>query len=846
MPVVVELTPDRLKMLITVLREGKPPFRDRFDPVAAKQRRKQADAWAVEGDLFDAWCEETRAHGGARTFTVPEPVPLGADTFFVRKMAETREKAAVHKSEPARFVKDTLPGISTDCVAEWVGAEGLCCLDIDYHDHAPPSREWLDTIVRTRVAPTPLAWHFSKSGGLHLFYVSAGVFSADELAACAALRFRSIDSSAGVELKTVVRGPGGEPVQHYKHQDTGAGLVDWLGSPEYDESTRDAWLDSEGMECGKRYEHDRCPIDPGPGAERLPVLVSEAGVYCFRCNGKGHTFGSRRPGWAPWSAILGAPSSGELGSLVRNVAHWGHAKWVLTERYGFPEPLARLAYAAALKAYHEGKPTESQLSKVFIKQSENLARVNNLWMTIEKAFTYKDQIQPILRTLPQCIYENAAGEQKVCEATVCELNQTKDQSARGYKNINVVHGFKLASVFLGDYYRNTTVAVVNPDLKEYTTRGLPKYVIPSKRMPIEDAWQLVETVLPKIDRVYITGLLVAFGCAQETRRGLLPIVFASGPSAAGKTAMAQVAAGIAGARVGAEATYHPEQDKFRAGIYEGGQQGPVVVFNELLKDSTRGRNKITVREALDFVLNLTANSTSNMNYKGPVKMGRLPSLVITDTVVPEGIHEQRQLARRVRHHPVRGLKEEWKNTIAAAGVTDLHLLRTASDAVACACDAIMSDTIDTYFALPSTWDEMADQIGIKTLEHSDQFLDRTPWMRELFRLTCEAPELTGRESKLYADGYKKITRGAGGPGDDEDNLTCVYSQFADGPGSDWGQSRRLMERDWSSILRVDDPVELDLRAASGCVYLRFRMGPAKKPIKTNAQIVDPKEWSRML
>ncbi len=845
----VELTPDRLKMLIVIHRDGKPPHRDRFDPVTAKARKAQAEACGVDPDTFADWCEQTRLAGGAKSFTVSEPAGESPEhVFFVRGIHQTRKEAKAHAGDtsPKQFVLSVLPTLAVEQLAEWDDPTVACCLDVDYHDTKAPAREWLETVVLTRVAPRPLLWHFSRSGGLHLFYVAAGDFTAEELAAAAALRFRSIDRSAGLELKTVARGPGAERTHPQADQDTGADLLQWLGSAEYDESDRDAWLESEGLECGKRYEHKHCPIDPSDGAERDPVIVSETGIYCFRCAGKGLTHGSRRPGWAPWPSILGAPSAGELGGLIRNVVHWGHAKYVLTERYGLPEPFARIAYKAALKAYHAGRPTEALLPGIFNRETEPLARVNNLWVSIPDSHVYPQAIQPQLRCLPACQIVTPEGDVKSNEAAVSELNQSKSLEARGYKNINVVHGFKLAGPYLSDGLNCTTVAVPNPELRAATTRGLPRYVPATKRMPCEEAWSTLESILPRIDRTYIRTLLTAFGCSQETRAGLLPIIFASGPTSVGKTAMAQVAAGILGARIGAEATFDPEPAKFRQGIFTGGQQGPVVVLNELLKDATRGsRHKLTTREALDFVLNMTPYSTSHQLYKGQVKMGKLPTLVITDTICPAELRDESQLARRIRHYYVSGRKEEWKRTIAAAGLTDLHLIRTASDQVARACDSILSGVVDDCFSAPATWDELADSLGVKTIEQSDEFTNPEPWLRELFRLVCAAPPLSTKESKLYAEGYKKIQR-SGGMGEEESDLCIVYSMFADGPGADWAHARKLHEKHWSDILKVDDTVFLDLKGNTNGLFLRFRTGPMKKPAAVNEKIIDPSKWVPML
>lgn len=844
MPIEIELTPDRARMAIAVYRDGSCVHRDKFDPMTARARKRVADEWGIDDALFFSWCEEARVRAGAVRHEVsPAPAPVPG-SIVVRPLDKARTDGREYAPPPSRFVKEVLPRIPLDCVAEWESDDAFVCLDVDYHESTPPDREWLTTLVSTRLIPRPLAWHFSRGGGLHLFYVNAGAFTAAELAACAALRYRSIDSTAGVELKRVVRGPGDTPVEHYEHQDTASGAVAWLGSGEYDEAARDEWLDEHGMECGRRYEHTKCPIDPTDGAERDPVVVTEAGVFCHRCNGKGYTLGSRRAGFVPWNALLGAPSAGELGGLVRHLVHWGHARWVLTERYGLPEPFARLAYSAALKAYHEGKDTECIVPRVFDPVNDELHRVNDNWMTIEKAYEYSKDILAKLSRLPTALREED-GKVKADAAIVCELNQTKDMSHYGYRNIAVVHGYRLAHRFLPDPDQ-TTVAVLSPNLLRVVgSRRYPRYTIPSKRMSADDAWGAIEGVCPRVDRTYIRGMIASFGCAQETRTGLHPIIFASGVSAAGKTAMAHLAAGIIGARIGNETKFDADEPKFRAAIRQGAQEGPVVVINELFKDAGKGRWKMTSREALDFILTITPASVSHGLYKGPVKMGRLPSLVITETQCPDGLREETQLARRIRHHYVAGEKRDWKETIAKAGLSDLALIRSVSDHVARACDAIMSQVIDDCFSVPMTWDTIAESLGMKTIEDSTDFEDMTKFLRELFRLVCAAPELIGKESKLHAPGYKKIARADNTPGEEESDLASVYSLFAT-PGN-WADGRKLHEKDWGRILGASESVRVDMKPdGPGTVFIRFCTGPVKKPTKVNSEILNPADWPKVM
>lgn len=836
----IELVPDRTRLLIIITRDGRPPHRDRFDPVTAKARAKQADACGVTADQFADWCEQVRVKGGPLTFHPPGEDRQAEGQVTIRGITQTAAEA--RSAGPiSGFLAQWLQSVRVDEVAQWDGKHELCCLDIDYHDNNAPARDWLEAVVRTRVSPAPVAWHFSRSGGLHLFYTAAGPHAADQLAACAALRFRTIDGAAGVELKTIVRGPGPEPVHR---NPTGADVtgtfLSWLDAAEASDTARESWLDSEGMECGQRYSHDRCPIDPGPNSKAdKPVLVSEAGVYCFRCNAKGLTWGSRQPGFVPWPALLGAPSSGELGTLVRRQVHWGHAKYVFTERYELPERLAKLAFRAALCAYHEGKPTADLIPAVFDERTDEIARVANQWVTVDQGYAYQGNISALVSRLPIAQFVDNDGKSKVDAALVTELTQSKDLSRYGYKSVELVHGYKLTGPFLNDT-RVTRVGVPNPALREFGTRCLPRYRRPADRMSPDEAWATIEQVLPRVDRKLIRTLLVAFGCAQETRRGLLPVLFVAGPSAAGKSVMCQLACGILGAQVGAEGTYEPENAKFRTQIRDGALKGPLVVFNELLKEAARSRNKATFREALDFVLNLTEDSVSHKLHTGAVPMGKLPAIVITEPLCPVGLQDETQLARRIRYHEVEGRKDDWRRTIANAGINKLSLIRTVSDRVAKACDAILSDVIDTYFAVPSNWDDLADTLGVQTVEKSDAFEDQTPWLKELFRLVCRAPELEGKDAKLYSGGFKKISR------DQVDSdLVTVYSKFADDSGSAWCHSRRLTEKDWTTILRHGASVWIDLRQSQNDVFIRFGVGPRNRPTHVNEQIVTP-DWEGLL
>jgi hypothetical protein len=251
---------------------------------------------------------------------------------------------------------------------------------------------------------------------------------------------------------------------------------------------------------------------------------------------------------------------------------------------------------------------------------------------------------------------------------------------------------------------------------------------------------------------------------------------------------------------------------------------------------------------LDPLLNLTADSQSWVAYMGPMKMGRPPAMFLTEPVCPLDLRDESQLARRIRHYRVHGTKTDWPKTIGAAGLgQELDMLRTVSLKMNQACDAILSYVCDEWFSTPNTWDAMADALGVRTIAESPDFGDSTPWLREFFRLVCLAPDLDGRLKAMYPGGYKRISRNDGVTlNSDADNLLTVYGMFVDGPsGAEWTQNRKLGEKDWAQLLGTDQQVWFDSTTDGSAVYVRFRVGPARKPLLVNEQIVEP-NWEALL
>lgn len=827
----ITVTPDRSKVLVTKRVGGSAVAQDKIDPQVRAQRLRVARAMGVsEVDVLQ-WSEVAKASGETHKVAVADAGPQ-RPAFIVRNLTDPRPLGTRHEVTAFDFVTTILPGVEVDKVAEWENYDTLCCLDIDYHDRPAPPREWLETVVYTRVLPVPLAWHFSRGGGLHLFYTNAEPFTAKELAAIAGLRFRMIDPTAGVELKKVVRGPGDEPVVNNTTQGTAAALGGIIGVDEADEDEVNNWLAEHNMEMGKRYDHTMCPIRPTPGhaSKGEPVQVDEHGIFCHNCAGQGHSLGSRRAGFAPWAAVTGNGSGTDVGLMIRNLCHWGHAKYVLTYKYGLPEAFAKIAYKAACKAYHRDLDTADLVPLIDINPDlDEFTRVGTRWCSVPQSYTYlASKIDAHLSALPSC--QRIVDDKIVIKkSTVAEFAADKSIEDRGFPRVEIVHGFRAGGVFLPPP-KSTIVPVPHAELR--AAGRAPRYVFKSRRMSEDKSWGVIEAIFPDVDRDMVRACLCAYACAQETRKGMLPVIFAHGISGAAKTTTFNLAAAIYGTSCGAP-TFSKDDVRQRAYLWDAAQSGPAIVLNEWLK--TAGQHKLTAREALDPILTLTADSIHHKHYHGPIKFGRVPAVFITDVRIPMYVVEDTQLARRIRCRQMEKRKEAWKDTVPAAGLTfdELFKLRLVSQEVNDACDALLSEVVDQFFAVPMTWDAMADTLGVKTLENSDDFEDFRPRMVEFFDLVCKAPEIeSARLARLYANGYKQINRDSAKDLDVE--LAAAYSQFAD--NGNWFDSRQLTAADWSGLLKTDQVVHMDLKTDGTSVFVRFRVGPLKNPLAVNGSI----------
>lgn len=808
-------------------------------PGSPRSRARAAAHGCPDIDVIRC-CDEAVRTGQPVEWSPPDPaaIPAGHVTATVREFEKTEGES--HTAPALTLLRDVLPAVPTDRLFTWTGREDLCCLDVDYHVTAPPPKPWLEAVVETRLSPRPVAWHFSRGGGLHLFYVATPRFSAEELAAAAALRFRLTEPAAGLDLVTAVRGPGAEKLRLYSAQDTQGTLAGWLkGAMEADPEDVEAYLETQGWTRGQRLDHTHCPINPTPGHPSTgnPVTVGEAGVHCHRCAGQGLSLGCRKPGFAPYSALTGTPGSSDVGRMVRERTHWGHAKWVLTEKYGLPLALARLAYSAAIKAAHP-EIAEDEMAAVFCRETECMSRsFRNTWVNLESGgYIYPTNSSlPLIAALPACLTRTEKGALVSSPRIVSHMSQGHDLSDRGYNPIRDIQGFSMSRPWLPPS-SNTLAVVLLKELRG--SSRAPKYLLPSQRRPVEWAEKVFERWFPGICWPLIRSQLCASGVAQETQRGSwLPATFIEGGSGTAKSTHMKLVAGILGTKA-MEVVYEKDETRLKMGFSAAADSGAFAVCNEYLKEYHRATGKYDPVAAMNAILNLTPDVLVHVLHIGKRPLGRVPAIVFTEPKMPYMLANLQQIARRVRTIRLYGYKSwvEPLNALGLAGDT-INTFRLKDAELAEASDVILSDTVDRYFSTEMTFDNMADDLGVPTIMNSPHRDDPMPYLREFYRLVCRAPELDDpRLMTQYGKGYKKIHRMAQRQGDEA--LIDVWTMFADGPDKAWTRSEKLSERSWGDDLGIGGAhVDLDIKTdGASSVFVRFRVGPVKTPLQLNGEI----------
>lgn len=746
----------------------------------------------------------------------------------------------------AKSIKDVDPGTALERafadstqwkepLIEWADIEQLCCLDIDYHFVTPPTPERILEVV-SKLKPQPFAWHYSHGGGAKLYYLSHPGYNALELASVAGMQWVDIDPRATFDLIRSTRhpcfwrsrdkkpAPCSAPDQVYYPRGSGdVSGIKRLLTDDVDPEDVEILLQSKGWNIGQTLQHNLCPIE-ATSSHKECVFIGDKGVFCHICAAKG--YGGKQAGFLSYSTMIHGADN-RIRSMVKNFVHLEQARIVLENKYpNIPANVLADIYRVMLKVVHN--PDDPRIVQAMLS-GKGFVRIKGQWVTADGNTSVTEGVNQFVRSLPAVMYVGKGDdgpEMKPDTSKWLSMINGGDLSHLGYHDISFIRGCKIYGQFL-PYPHNENVKVIcRPEFDKCR----PQYLPPGRRMKEEDAWKLLESEFPGINRTYVKLLIAAKG-ASEGRLAQCPFLMITGVSSAGKSTTVHIAAGICGDKAD-EPIFYPDVQRFRGSLMDAAKTSGFVCVNEVFKMSDRA--KLGPTQALDPMLSLTEDSRSHVLYVGSVPFGRLPVFVLTDINCPPEIMQDYQLARRFTFFRLDS-SIEWSSTLVERGIRP-HEFRLISPEHAAASDTILSCVIDEFFQEPTPLAVIVNRLGIGTTKTEESNADSTPEMderselkatlRSFYNAVISAPALTGTDAQRYnpKSGWKKIDRMATG------GILDIWGSLCDAPsGPLWCRSRVCDAEDWGKLLKLDFPVVLDIKQYQGRIlYVRFRSTESSK------------------
>ncbi len=415
--------------------------------------------------------------------------------------------------------------VAPDTVVEAVDRDTeLAIVDCDVHHlKDKPSHEQIAT-HESAIDPAPDAWWVSHGGGLKLVYVGPDHRKRALVAAFC------IPQLFTIELLTRTRHPQATSLQHGDARcgPVHFGVADpsipfvWRGIGRATEDHRCEALESLDMQDGGRYNHARCPLDPGADSSATDcVTVVDHGVYCHRCAARGIRYrDDLAPGFMPWSAVVrGDQDVSVFGRLAATPVHWTHAQHEL--RHLFPRlgiDLLQEAYRLALDA-HAYHPL---LIAATFNPALDFLYTTNGWVsscTCEPTEVDADAangLPYVMRIQPA----EPGGEPTVKYDSV-RRSQARHRAIPSYSPLRVYRGVDFRP------QDSKTIPIKAPSNLKHAVALL------SDPIPLDEAFCYLELAFPSLSRMYLRAILSALICAAAVQQQP-PMLWCSGPSGSGK------------------------------------------------------------------------------------------------------------------------------------------------------------------------------------------------------------------------------------------------------------------------------------------------------------------------
>ncbi len=662
-------------------------------------------------------------------------------------------------------------GMPAETVIEWPKdqLDRLTVLDLDFHDPSGtkprPTEAELDQLGYD-LSPAPWAWWRTHGGGLKAIYapLAHASFTATELAAGAASQLlvtpMVVRCGGTVELITRTRHPMAT------HDGRACGLVHEMGASEEfaclqrfsaagaTEQEVSDLLEQNEMVIGQRLDHSMCVIDPGHVSKSPhPVIVTETGLYCHSCSGRG--LGG---GFTSWGTIrkkfglavtLGDIETAPIMAAVKHFVHFSHVNYLMaTLAPELPERFRASLYSALLKKEHDQDPRITSVFHTF----EYVRGVSD-WL-------YVDTLHKVGRSLNAADVSVLPSAQRVTAEGEIALNQsaitphTNHGPVTGWVPIQAARFTPIYSVFNTPFTISRAV-ICKPKVNDETYRVVYKPV--TERYTPEVAEKHITDYFPGVSVPYLKALLIAAGCA-ESGEGSIPMLWATGSTESAKTTTIQIILNMLGEPYQNLSMIKEERlDQVFGRALEGSR---LILFDDFAKEP---ENYVFLHPF--FTRINRGNHTYHQLHVGETKTPLNSAVLLTDWRQPPFFMNEVQFGRRTHIIHLERVPVSWEKL---GHRVEKWWLKTPE--LTKAAESFFSWVIDDFFPAGDreSFEMKMKRLGIYRVYDENGSVDE---QREILRASvhdlilavCKKPQggLSSMDEKRLGRGYREIVWGEG-------------------------------------------------------------------------------------
>ncbi len=762
---------------------GSPPFIDaRWAHGSPFSRRAVASAANVsESELSqliaraEPWIaaalEDIAADANPDEFeSQPDVRPYGLiQRLLTQKSSEGQTYATGTVEEVVLLLKRR--GMVAETVIEWSKdvMDRLVILDLDFHDPTGlkprPTELELDQLGYD-LSPAPWAWWRTHGGGLKALYavLTHAPFTATELAAGAASQLLSTPSvvrcGGTVELLARTRHPMAS------HNGKSCGMVHEPGPTDQfaclqrfsaagatDEEIQDL-LETNDMQIGQRLDHSMCVIDPGHVSQSpSPVIVTETGLYCHSCSGRG--LGSGFMSWGNirrkfgLSVTLGDAETAPIMYAVKHLVHFTHVNYLLaTLAPEIPERFRPFLYSALLKKEHDKDPRISGVFSAF-----GYVRGRSNWL-------YAETLHPVGRNLNAADVSVLPSVRIVDSAGEIILNQiavsphTNHGPVTGWTPIQAARFTPIFSVF-NTPFAATKAIICKPKIDDEVNRVV--YRPMADRYSSDETEQKIAEHFPGVSIPYLKAILVAAGCA-ESGEGSVPMLWATGSTESAKTTTIRIILEMLGEPYQNLSTVKEERiDQIFGRALEASR---LILFDDFAKEP---ENYAFLHP---FLIRINrANHTYHQLHIGETKVPVNSAVLLTDWRTPAFFMNEVQFGRRTHIIHLERLPVSWEkigHRVEKWWLKTPELTKVA--------ESFFSYVVDEFFPEgdKESFDTKMARLGIfRVVDESGSMDEQRDILRtsvqELILAICKKPQggLSNMDERRLGRGFREIVWGEG-------------------------------------------------------------------------------------